>query len=164
VTRTAPLLDFEAIATRFDASIGSPRFVLLLSPTCPVCLDGARLVGESLKILGSPELSTHVVWLPVLDADTYTAAGTSSGLFDPDRVTHYWDEERELERSFRAMLGLERWGRKVAWDLYLLYDRASRWSDRPPEPTHWMHQLQIDDVPSLDRPLLLDRLRELSGE
>ena len=35
-------------------------------------------------------------------------------------------------------LGLEG---PVAWDIYLFYASGSGWTDGPPAPTDWMHQL-----------------------
>jgi hypothetical protein len=39
---------------------------------------------------------------------------------------------------------------RVAWDLFLLYEVGRVWRDDPPVPDFWMHQLLLDDVPTLD--------------
>lgn len=75
---------------------------------------------------------------------------------------HYWDGELQVSKAFHATLGLERWERNVAWDIYLFYDARSEWTDQPPSPSLWMQQLRLEDVPELDGSLLVGHLRELT--
>jgi NADH:ubiquinone oxidoreductase subunit len=33
------------------------------------------------------------------------------------------------------------WAGKVAWDIYLFYKPFVEWTNTPPRPEYWMHQL-----------------------
>ena len=56
----ARLVDAEKLPESFDAAEGAVKLVVLVSPTCPICLEGIAVVRESLEELGSPEVSVHV--------------------------------------------------------------------------------------------------------
>ncbi|MGA2530044.1 MAG: hypothetical protein ABSG36_12885 [Acidimicrobiales bacterium] len=138
------------------------KLVILVSPTCPICLDGIALVREGLAGLGSADVAVHVVWVPVLSGDTPEAAEDSTRLIgDAVQAAHYWDVGRGLSNRYCDLLGLEARGRTVAWDLYLIYERSARWTAYPPMPSFWMQQLLLDDVPELEPSLLVSRLRQL---
>jgi hypothetical protein len=36
------------------------------------------------------------------------------------------------------------WSENVAWDIYLFYLPTDKWTDTPPDPKYWMHQLKDD--------------------
>jgi hypothetical protein len=152
----------ETLPAAFDAGVESLRLIVLVSPTCPICLDGVDLVRASLAELGSAKIIVYVVWIPVLKGDTPEAARHSARLIaNTGQVAHYWDADRELSDRYRDLLRLKERGRTVAWDLYLIYERGARWTADLPTPTLWMQQLLLDDVPELERSLLVDRLRQL---
>ena len=156
------LCDPETLPAAFDAAANSLKLLILVSPTCPICLDGVAVVRESLAGLDSADVSIHVVWLPVLKGDTPAAAQDSARLFgNTMQVAHYWDVERALSNRYCELLRLKERGRTVAWDLYLIYERGARWRADPPLPTLWMQQLLIAGVPELERSLLLGYLRQL---
>jgi len=101
----------------------------------------------------NPDLRGYVVWVPKADgmradvADAMTAmTGTSpvsDGATDP-RLRHYWDGSGITMTLFDRVLHLG----EDAWDVYLVYDRESRWDTaEPPAPHHWMHQLGSPDAP-----------------
>jgi hypothetical protein len=33
------------------------------------------------------------------------------------------------------------WAGNIAWDIYLFYEPDTEWTDQPPQPLCWMHQL-----------------------
>lgn len=156
------LRDPATLPAAFDAAASSLKLLILVSPTCPICLDGAAVVRESLAELGSADVTIHVVWLPVLKGDTPEAAQDSARLVgDAVQVAHYWDGDLELSKRYCELLRLEERGRTLAWDLYLIYGRGSRWTANPPMPKVWMQQLLLDDVPELERSLLVGHLRQM---
>lgn len=65
-----------------------------------------------------------------------------------------------LSSRYCDLLGLKERGRSVAWDLYLIYDKGTRWSAGPPMPKVWMQQLLLDDVPELEQTALVSQLRQ----
>jgi hypothetical protein len=138
------------------------KLIVLVSPTCPICLDGVAVVGDVLAELGSADVSIHVVWVPVLKGDTPEAAQDSALLLgNAEQVEHFWDVERALSNRYCELLGLEERGRTVAWDLYLIYARGARWTADPPMPSVWMQQLLLDDVEELERSALVSHLRQM---
>lgn len=77
-------------------------------------------------------------------------------LADP-RVSHYWDGAGELVRDFAPVLGID----ERAWDVYLLYDQNTEWTDAPPKPIYWQEQLGISDETKLDGPRLTGEINRL---
>jgi len=113
-----------------------------------------------LENIEDPDLKLFVVWEPILKTDSEEAARLSSGFLRDDRVTHYWASTRRVGQSFQDAIGLEG---EPAWDVYLVYDRGIRWTDEPPEPTKFQHQLggRLPDPRRLDGPTLADEVRTL---
>jgi len=56
-----------------------------------------------------------------------------------ERVSHFWDADGTLVRAYSQVLQLS--DARPAWDVYLLFDRNAEWTDQPPAPQDWMHQL-----------------------
>jgi hypothetical protein len=102
---------------------------------------GARAVQQS--ILGDyPEvdISVIIVWISMLEGDSEVAAGQAAkGFLTDSRVRQFYDP-RQLAGAIVAQ-GLGAQEGKVAWDLYLFYEKGSIWTQAPPTPAHWMHQL-----------------------
>ncbi|MGA2531256.1 MAG: hypothetical protein ABSG36_19120 [Acidimicrobiales bacterium] len=156
-----PLHDPATLPEAFDAAASCLKLVVLVSPTCPICLDGVGVVRDSLAELDSAHVSVYVLWVPVLKGDTPEAAQDSARLFGSTvRAVHYWDDDRALSSRYCDLLGLKERGRSVAWDLYLIYDKGTRWSAGPPMPKVWMQQLLLDDVPELEQTALVSQLRQ----
>jgi hypothetical protein len=86
----------------------------------------------------SGRLDTTIVWVPVLDSDTRSAAVMQADLLQTQDVVHEWDGNREASRLFATSLGLTGPG----WDMYLVYGPGMQWNGTlPPSPSFWMHQL-----------------------
>ena len=60
----------SSLPAAFNSTVGVPRLVLLVSPTCSMCLDGVRTVVTSLEELNARDVAVHVVWVGVLDDDS----------------------------------------------------------------------------------------------
>jgi hypothetical protein len=110
------------------------------------------VVQSVLTEVDDPDLSVHVVWVPILLSDRANTVGAATRLVPDPRAAHYW-----------APLGIEQ---GVAWDVYLLYGRASRWpAANPPVPTHVQHQLfGMPEELLLDGPRLEESLRQLLAQ
>jgi len=79
-----------------------------------------------------------IVWIDMLSDDAREAAGPSARIIDDPRVRHFHDPEKRSGKAIAASLGSEG---AVAWDTYLFYASGSEWTDGPPTPIDWMHQL-----------------------
>jgi hypothetical protein len=127
----------------------------LVSPTCPHCLAGTRVLGDGLGRFPDSDIAVLVLWLPVLPADTEYAAGRAAGdLSIFPSVTQYWAgwPGWEVATALRPVLGLGPADRgKAAWDVYLLYGPETRWLSEPPAPASWAHNLVDKRLPWIPR-------------
>jgi hypothetical protein len=137
---------------------------MLASPTCPVCLAGVEVVLGGLDSPAGHRFETHVVWLPVLDADNAeTAAQSAISLSTRSRVSQYFDDELAISSGAHTTLDFSARRRRVAWDLYLFYRAGPEWNMPCPVPDLWLHQLDIPDQPSLDNSTLTGALQAVSS-
>lgn len=103
------------------------------------------MVQESvLDKVNSDNVRVYVVWTPVLREDNRTAARQSISYITDGRATHFWDEDKSLGRTFGELVELPR-QRGLAWDIYFVFDVEAEWTDSPPKPAEWMHQLALDE-------------------
>lgn len=137
---SVPVLDesLSSVKRFFDESVGNRRFVTVLSPTCPACVDGANAVRDTVLDQGGDDVDVLLVWIPMLDGDTEEAIERSVAKFDDFDVAQFVDSEQHLGRQIARSLG----GRdSVAWDIYLFYGSGVQWKDEAPSPDEWIHQL-----------------------
>jgi hypothetical protein len=73
----------------------------------------------------------------MLPSDCPDSVVRASSLFEDPRVRHFHDRTKLAGRTFAK--GLLPIG--VAWDTYLFYPPGAKWSDAPPHPARWSHQL-----------------------
>ncbi len=111
-----------------------------------------KLKGQEVKI--------YSVWVPILPSDGEFAVGRATKYLPDNRVTHYWDGNGELVKSFAPVLGIK----GDAWDVYLLYDQDAEWKDTPPKPGFWQEQLGISDETQLDGDKLTVEINRLLTE
>jgi len=129
----------QPLKDRFNANRDRLRFLAVVSPTSPECVQGARAVR--LLLVGDfprADVSVSVVWINMLAPDSADAATLSAKIIQDPRVRHFHDPERRAGKAIAESLGGQD---KVAWDMYLFYTSGSPWSDMPPTPTDWVHQL-----------------------
>ncbi len=147
----------EDVRKEFNASSGKVRIVSLLSPTCPACHSGHSVVAQTLKKFSSAKLQAILIWEPMRDADSATAAAQQAEAVHDPRIVQGWNENKSLGKLFGETLDL----REIAWDVYLVYKPGIKWNtEQPPRPTFWMHQLVGVD-PNL---LLCENPTRLSAE
>jgi hypothetical protein len=147
------------LKARFNASSDGPQLLALVSPTCEVCLDGVATVLKGLDEAVGGSFRAHIVWTPVLSGDNGTAAAAAATDRQGERVEHYWDGTKSLSRAAHTVLDLAALDRAVAWDVSLLYRSGASWSIAFPAPASWLHQLRIEDRPSLDPDSLRSAMR-----
>jgi hypothetical protein len=149
VTDVGWLEDAAELHDRFDAASAGPQLLALVSPTCEVCLEGVAMILQGLDDPVGSAFEVHIVWTPVLNGDTSEVAATVAESRRCKRVRHYWDGTESISKAAHLVLGLAARDRTVGWDVYLLYRRGVAWRSPLPSPTTWLHQLRIDDQPSL---------------
>jgi hypothetical protein len=79
-----------------------------------------------------------LIWVRVFDEDNLHAAQTAAEQMVDPRLRHFYDPQQRAAREMAAALGGP--GR-YAWDTYLVFSAGLTWSEAPPEPSDWVHQL-----------------------
>ena len=106
-----------------------------------MCRSGAQLVEDQvLARIGGDKLKVFVVWTKKLYLDNRNAAVKAMPLVPDRRARHFWDPTGYLGKQYGKTLDLPG-GRRFAWDVYLIFDSKASWTDAPPAPIFWMHQL-----------------------
>ena len=157
----------EPLIDHFNSGRGKPRFVALLSSTCPACVFGAKAVRESvLNAYPDADIQVSIVWIDMLPSDNEKAASKSSAIFDDPRVKQFYDPDRKSGYAIAKDLLYENAG--PAWDIYLYYDKDAQWTDAPPKPVDWVHQLgggrRVDAARFRPGQRLVDALQESTGK
>lgn len=126
-------------AAEFNRSQKVERVVLLMSPTCPVCLAGSSSVEAILRRHPGDNIRIFAVWEPMLPTDWgRPSTDVMARLSDP-RVTQVWDKNHLIAELVEK--GAD--GRQPAcctrnghwWDVIAAYSPASRWTAVAPVPT-----------------------------
>ncbi len=110
-------------------------------------------------MIKDPELRVYAVWVPILPSDVSFTVPRATTKLPDERVTHYWDSQSELVKSYGPVLKLEE--NQPAWDLYFVYGRNAEWKNEPPMPDYWMHQLDLDPERTLDGRKLATEIEKL---
>lgn len=127
------LSSIEQLTKRFNADKGKPRMIFLLSPTCPMCIRGAKWAQEKImEAYADDDFSAYVVWLPVLPPDEREAWNPS--LIDDARAIEFWDETQATGKWFQAeMPDCPSLG-PVAWDAIYVFGEDAEWNSGLPTP------------------------------
>jgi hypothetical protein len=128
------------LQTEFNRESASSRVILLLSPTCPTCLQGASAVEDILNRYPRRQVVVFAVWEPMLPTD-WSKPGTSvlQRLSD-NRVRQFWDADHTVASALKTA---EEAGQLhpnccrrngVLWDLIAAYPMGTVWSNTLPLP------------------------------
>ena len=74
----------------------------------------------------------------MLPSDSKAAVKSATQIIRDARVYHFHDQKKVAGRAIAQSLGAPG---KIAWDVYLLYAKGSRWQEGAPVPADWAHQL-----------------------
>lgn len=118
---------------------------------------------QILEWIDDEDLTVHVVWMPVLPADTEEAAERAREHVPDPRALHYWDGDQSLGQAWREVVALPEGNDRLAWDIYLVYPRGASWGAGPPAPRDWRHQLALDERHLLDGETLRWAIASLTG-
>lgn len=125
-------------AEEFNGSAKEERVVLLMSPTCPVCLAGSSSVEAILRHHPGDKIHIFAVWEPILPTDWgEPSTDVMARLSDP-RVTQVWDKTHLIAGLVQR--GTD--GRRPAcctrnghwWDVIAAYPPTSKWTAVAPTP------------------------------
>lgn len=122
----------------FNSSVKEERVVLLLSPTCPVCLAGSSSVDAVLRRHPGSRIHILAVWELMLPTDWgWPSTDVMARLSDP-RVTQVWDKNHLIA----ALVQKGADGRRPAcctrnghwWEVIAAYPPESKWTAAAPVP------------------------------
>jgi hypothetical protein len=74
----------------------------------------------------------------MLPNDSLAAVISAAGPFTDLRVRHFFDPEKKVGKAIAKSLS---WEGRIAWDIYLYYAPGQKWTDQPPSPVLYAHQL-----------------------
>lgn len=117
------------------------------------------MVQSVLDRIDDDSLAVHVVWIYAIRSDDYDAAIEARQLIADQRARHYWDGDRTLGYALSPVLGTKM---KMAWDVYLAYDKGVVWDGPIPAPSHWLHQKRTEEpMRYLDQARLETMVRDI---
>ena len=93
-----------------------------------------------LKDFPDADVSVSIVWIQMPDFnDNETTSRKIAESFSDPRVKHFYDPfpAHLVGKAFAH----GRISRGPAWDIYFFYEQGQEWTEGPPEPAEWMHQL-----------------------
>ena len=123
----------DELKTRFNED-GGIRIILVLSPTCKTCLDGAQYIqGTILAKLPDAQLNVYAIWMAVRADDDPSRVDTS--VLADSRVSHFWDATGAVGRWFaeQEVYLNEKIEGPIAYNFYSLHAAEARW-DAVPSP------------------------------
>jgi hypothetical protein len=127
-----------------------------------MCRWGFSNIVKTLKSVTDRRIRAYIVWLPIFGGDFKGEAHKLSRGFADTRVSYFLDPESLSGILWEEVLKTQR---EIAWDVYLLYRPAAGWSDQPPLPDFWMHQLSgVTKAPRFDVMKFKEALKSMLNE
>lgn len=127
------------VRQEFNAFVDSERIVLLLSPTCPVCIQGSSRVNDILKRHPENKVRVIAIWEPMLPTDWSRPTTAVLDRLSDKRVIQWWDNQHLIAGLLNASAGKEnpeccrRNG--TLWDVIAVYPPGVKWTETLPAPT-----------------------------
>jgi len=134
----------DKLKDHFNKYQGKSRFISLLSPECPRCIEGAIAIREGiLDKYPDKDLSVTIVWVDMYSGDDYSSARRTARILDDPRVKHFYDFDDIVGPAFAKSMGASHWEslREPAWDIYMFYSGDTSWETDLPVPDDYTHQL-----------------------
>jgi hypothetical protein len=122
----------------FNASSGSERVLLLLSPTCPVCVAGSSEVNAVLRHHPRSHVRVFAVWEPILPTDWNRPTSVVLHRLSDARATQMWDKQHLVADLVKNSADDLDPGcckhNGVLWDIIAVYPPGAQWTDSLPAP------------------------------
>lgn len=127
----------DRLKSDFNRDQGALRLVVLVSPTCPECTNGAGWIQEYV-LTRNPKLNIRIysVWYEMYPGDSPNDFPVARKLMPDRRVNHYWDQPKDVGRWFQKAIPSDYKG-EIQWDAFYLYGTDSVWTDEPTSLLTW---------------------------
>jgi hypothetical protein len=122
--------NFPALKQAFNDAKDQVRMIVMMAPTCPVCLSGISALQRVLAAKPDPQLRVFVIWEPVLVTDWTAPSSFTLGRLSDRRAQQYWDRGRLLSKTMG-----EKGKDSVVWDYAAIHPKGAIWQDVPPKPS-----------------------------
>lgn len=139
----------ESIRSGFNQQKGKTKFVAILSSTCGWCLQGAESIQEAIiSRMKDKDISIIIVWTNMINTDDKASAYKAASLFKDPSIIQYFDSENKFGDVVAKRLSPN--GKK-AWDIYMFFDKETKWAVDFPTPFDYAHQLGLSNNPWVDK-------------
>jgi hypothetical protein len=122
----------------FNASPDSERVLLLLSPTCPVCVEGSSVVNKVLKQHPAGNIRVLVIWEPILPTDWNRPTSAVLDRLSDRRAIQWWDKQHLIATMLQASLNQQSPDcckhHGTLWDVIAVYPPGAKWTETLPVP------------------------------
>jgi len=133
------LKDVSQIKDAFNKQTGKTRFVAILSSTCKWCLQGAESIQKGvIDNMANKNASVIILWTNMLQTDAENTAFRAASLFKNKNIIQFFDAENKFGDV--AAHAINSQGTQ-AWDIYMFFDKSSKWDESLPRPFEYAHQL-----------------------
>lgn len=121
----------------FNAYQDSERVVLLLSPTCPVCVQGSSVVNSILSHHPGNKIHVFAIWEPILPTDWNRPTSAVLDRLSDRRAVQWWDDGHMMAGLLKASASegprcCKRNG--ILWDVIAVYPPGAQWKETMPAP------------------------------
>jgi hypothetical protein len=128
----------KKIKQEFNTSPHSERVLLLLSPTCPVCVEGSSVVNAVLKQHPGSPVRIFAIWEPILPTDWNRPTSAVLHQLSDVRVVQMWDRHHLVAKLIQQSTAGQQPGcckhNGTLWDVIAVYPPGAQWTDSLPAP------------------------------
>lgn len=144
--------NFDEVRAAFNDASDRTRMLVMVSPMCPHCLNGASLIQKVLADSATSPVRVIVVWMRVVHSDRALTGPNSLVLarIMDRRAIQFWDPDRMLSRRMMAELPRDTayamadttgGSMPIIWDMVALWRPGVTWTDRLPAPDFHGHPI-----------------------
>jgi hypothetical protein len=127
----------EELRAAFNRDKDKVRLVLLLSPTCDLCMSSAGIVQKYvLGTIKDDKVAVYTVWGPMYEADREEHAREATVRMPDPRVTHFWTAGQTVAEKFAQAIKAP--DGVTGWDTFQLFPPGATWGDSVPAPARYM--------------------------
>ena len=80
-----------------------------------------------------------IIWIDMLAGDDAKTASVAAKIFQHEHVIQFHDPNKLMGKAVAKSL---RAHNAIAWDIYLFFEKGSKWLEHFPTPLDWAHQLE----------------------
>jgi hypothetical protein len=127
----------EELRTVFNRDKDKVRLVMLISPTCDLCLASAYVVQKYvLDTIKDDRLAVYTLWGQMFELDRLDHAQEATVRMPDPRVTHFWAGGQVMAEKFAKAAALPK-GEK-SWDTFQVFAPGATWGETLPAPARYM--------------------------